>query len=81
MSEPHAENDADAGLLLHELRNVNANEYEDEDEIEREQRERMPDIAFIRQESQMRATKKIYRLVNYHVEINYIHSLILSGGH
>ena len=39
MSEPHAENDIDAGLLLQELRNVNPDECEDEDEIEREQRE------------------------------------------
>ena len=50
MSEPHAENDIDAGLLLQELRNVNPDECEDEDEIEREQRERMPDIAFLREE-------------------------------
>ena len=52
MSDQNGENDIDAGLLLHELRNVNQNEDEDEDEIIREQRERMPDIAFMRQSGQ-----------------------------
>ena len=33
MSEPHAENDADAGLLLHELRNVNDVVYNIDSEI------------------------------------------------
>ena len=48
MSEPNAENDIDAGLLLQELRNVNPDECEDEDEIEREQRERMGFLVLVR---------------------------------
>ena len=45
------ENDIDAGLLLHELRNVQQNQ--DEDEIIREQRECMPDQAFMRQDGEI----------------------------
>ena len=52
MSEGHEGNINDEGLLFHELRSVNLCEYENEDEIQREQRERMPDIAFLREEGQ-----------------------------
>ena len=50
MSDRNGENNIDAGLLLHELQNVHHGLNDDEDEIMREQRDRMPDIAFMRQD-------------------------------
>ena len=50
MSVPGQGENVAAGILLHELQNINPNGVFDEEEFEEEQRRMMPDAAFAREE-------------------------------